>query len=464
MFITNITLKDVLQAQERRYSDGAHFILHRLQNRVPFRNTGLKITIPETYTPWFQNMKRGGLTPHFGAPHHPVHWKCEVCEREREGYANFPQGEAAESPRSYYTATTEPLAEDEQVEEGEQVQIVYPVPLPLPAGLDIKARPRTPYVPGQALCQTDYFGTRATWLSEAGYCDANGHAVATSARCEARRIGKDSMQLETTTPPPTKSPGIESLPRIPLPTNQSSWPAEYDVIFLEDISSLSESTSYYSSNTSASLGPREGTKGNREVANQEWEHFKARVSVQMDRDVRQREKRCDEWIKGGYVGHPDFQLGTQIPMELREIPVEMSRGDYVYASGDHSHGSRFGDGYGIGSDSTVPEWTHDSDTSVTSSSQSPPSLLPPAAYSVDQLVHPNDSVSRYGSPDDFDALPIPSPPPAPRGSPRGSPSSVAAEARGSVPIFDFDEVMEDVMDNFWASEDVRWVFREKYVA
>lgn len=181
MFITNITLKDVLQAQERRYSDGAHFILCRLQkNRVPFRNTGLKITIPETYTPWFQTMKRGGLTSHFGAPHHPVHWKCEVCEREDEGDANLPKCEVAESPRSYYTATTEPLPEDEQVEEGEQVQIVYPVPLPLPAARDMNARPRTPHVPGQALSQKDYFGTRATWLSEAGYCDANGHAVAVS--------------------------------------------------------------------------------------------------------------------------------------------------------------------------------------------------------------------------------------------------------------------------------------------
>lgn len=183
MFITNITLKDVLQAQERRYADGAHFILHRLQkNRVPIRDTGLKITIPETYTPWFQTMKRRGLTPHFGAPHHPVHWKCEVCEREREDErdANLPKCEAAESPRSYYTATTESLSEDEQVEEGEQVQIVYAVPLPLPAARDIKARPRTPHVPGQALSEKDYFGTRATWLSEAGYCDANGHAVAVS--------------------------------------------------------------------------------------------------------------------------------------------------------------------------------------------------------------------------------------------------------------------------------------------
>ncbi|KIR52866.1 hypothetical protein I315_04729 [Cryptococcus gattii Ru294] len=448
MFITNITLKDVLQAQERRYADGAHFILHRLQkNRVPIRNTGLKITIPETYTPWFQTMKRRGLTPHFGAPHHPVHWKCEVCERERD--ANLPKCEAAESPRSYYTATTESLSEDEQVEEGEQVQIVYAVPLPLPAARDIKARPRTPHVPGQALSEKDYFGTRATWLSEAGYCDANGHAVATSARCEARRIGKDSMELETTTPPPTESPGLETLPRIPfLPTNQSSWPAEYDVIFLDDISSLSESTSYYSSNTSASVGPRVGTEANVEVPNEEWEHFKARASVQqMDRDVRLgREERCDEWIKGGGVDHPEFQNGKDIPME--------------HGHGD-GYGTRFGDGYGIGSDSTVPEWTHDSDTSLTLSSQSPP-LLSPGAYSVDQLVHPNDSVSMYGSPDDFDALPISSPPPAPRGSPRGS--LAAQGGRGSLPTFDFDEVMEDVMDNFWASEDVRWVFREKYGA
>lgn len=183
MFITNITLKDVLQAQERRYSDGAHFIFRHLQkNRVPIRNTGLKITIPETYTPWFQTIKRGGLTPHFGAPHHPVHWKCGVCEREGEGEANLPKGEAAESPRSYYTATTESLPEDEQVQEGEQVQIVHAVPLPLRAP-DTKARPRTLHVPGQASCQKDYFGTRATWLSEAGYCDANGHAVAVSVHC-----------------------------------------------------------------------------------------------------------------------------------------------------------------------------------------------------------------------------------------------------------------------------------------
>lgn len=225
---------------------------------------------------------------------------------------------------------------------------------------------------------------------------------------------------------------------------------------MEDISSLSESTSYYSSSASASVGPREETKANLEVANQEWEHFKARVSVQMDRNVRLgRGERCDEWIKGGDEDHPDFQLGKDIPMELREI--------HEHGDGD-GHGARFGEGYGIGSDSTVPEWTHDSDTSLTSSSQSAPPLLPPGAYSVDQLVHPNDSVSRYGSPDDFDALHIPSPPPAPRGSPRGSPNSMGVEARGSLPTFDFDEVMEDVMDHFWASEDVRWVFREKYVA
>lgn len=192
MFITNITLKDVLQAQERRYSDGAHFILRRLQkNRVPFRNTGLKITIPETYTPWFQTMKRGGLTSHFGAPHHPVHWKCEVCEREDAGDTNLPKCEVAESPRSYYTVTTEPLPEDEQVEEGEQVQIVYPVPLPLPAARDMNARPRTPNVLGEALSQKDYFGTRATWLSEAGYCDANGHAVAVSVHYLSKKKNKN---------------------------------------------------------------------------------------------------------------------------------------------------------------------------------------------------------------------------------------------------------------------------------
>lgn len=93
----------------------------------------------------------------------------------------MPKDEAAESPRSYYTATTESLTEDEQVQEGEQVQIVHAVPLPLRAP-DTKARPRTLHVPGQASCQKDYFGTRATWLSEAGYCDANGHAVAVSVK------------------------------------------------------------------------------------------------------------------------------------------------------------------------------------------------------------------------------------------------------------------------------------------
>lgn len=177
----------------------------------------------------------------------------------------------------------------------------------------------------------------------------------------------------------------------------------------------------------------------------------------MDRDVRlRRGERCDEWIKDGYMGgsarggggqdHPEFPLSQGILMELTEI--------HGHGHGNEDgHGTKFGDGYGIGSDSTVPEWTHDSDTSLTSWSQSPP-LLPPGTYSVDQLVHPNDSVSRYGSPDDFDVLHIPSPPPAPRGS------LVAQQAQGPLPTF----FMEDVMDNLWASEDVRWVLREKRVA
>lgn len=80
------------------------------------------------------------------------------------------------------------------MEEEEQVQIVYPiVPRPLPPR-DKKVRPsKTPHVTvamamavavGAAgfrrLSERDYFGTRATWLSEKGYCDASGHAVAVS--------------------------------------------------------------------------------------------------------------------------------------------------------------------------------------------------------------------------------------------------------------------------------------------
>lgn len=103
---------------------------------------------------------------------------------------------SSSSSKSYYnyTTTTEPLPEDEQVEEEEQVQIVYPiVPRPLPPR-DKKVRPsKTPHVTvamamavavGAAgyrrLSERDYFGTRATWLSEKGYCDASGHAVAVS--------------------------------------------------------------------------------------------------------------------------------------------------------------------------------------------------------------------------------------------------------------------------------------------
>lgn len=74
------------------------------------------------------------------------------------------------------------------MEEEEQVQIVYPiVPRPLPPR-DKKVRPsKTPHMTvavGAAgyrrLSERDYFGTRATWLSEKGYCDASGHAVAVS--------------------------------------------------------------------------------------------------------------------------------------------------------------------------------------------------------------------------------------------------------------------------------------------
>lgn len=28
----------------------------------------------------------GDPTLHFGAPHHPVHWKCQVCERGGGGF------------------------------------------------------------------------------------------------------------------------------------------------------------------------------------------------------------------------------------------------------------------------------------------------------------------------------------------------------------------------------------------
>lgn len=197
MFITNITLKDVLEAQARRYSDEAHRILRRPpKKRVPFRNTGLWITIPKPHNPWFVQMRKQGAgdpTLHFGAPHHPVHWKCQVCERGGGGStAAVKSSSSSKSYHNYYTTTTEPLPEDEQVEEEEQVQIVYPiVPRPLPPR-DKKIRPsKTPHMTvamavamGAAgyrrLSERDYFGTRATWLSEKGYCDASGHAVAVS--------------------------------------------------------------------------------------------------------------------------------------------------------------------------------------------------------------------------------------------------------------------------------------------
>lgn len=198
MFIANITLKEVLEAQKRRYSDEAHLNLCRSQKkRVPLRNTGLWITIPKTASPWFVQMgsqregSHGDPAPHFGAPHHPVHWKCQVCERGEGGDTTKSKQvnrrrKAAESSRwSYcnYTTTTEPLAEDEQVEEEEQVQIVYPVaPRRFPPRDTAFPRPRrTLHVPHYpALSERDYFGTRATWLSEEGYCDASGHAVAVS--------------------------------------------------------------------------------------------------------------------------------------------------------------------------------------------------------------------------------------------------------------------------------------------
>lgn len=61
-------------------------------------------------------------------------------------------------------------------------------------------------------------------------------------------------------------------------------------------------------------------------------------------------------------------------------------------------------------------------------------------------------MSRCRSPIDLD---IPDTPciPAPRGSP-----VARQQAEGSPPTFDFDEVMEEVMDSIWASEGVRWVY------
>lgn len=194
MFITNVTLKDVLEAQARRYSDEAHRILRRPpKKRVPFRNTGLWITIPKPHNPWFVQMEKQGAgdqTLHFGAPHHPVHWKCQVCERG--GGSSTAAVKSSSSSKSYYnyTTTTEPLPEDEQVEEEEQVQIVYPVVPRLLPPRDKKVRPsRTPHVAVAVAVaaagyprssERDYFGMRATWLSEKGYCDASGHAVAVS--------------------------------------------------------------------------------------------------------------------------------------------------------------------------------------------------------------------------------------------------------------------------------------------
>lgn len=207
---------------------------------------------------------------------------------------------------------------------------------------------------------------------------------------------------------------------------------------------------------------------NPDAPDQEWEHLKARVNIrQMDRDARRRlrlgrriEGR-DEWDEGGYLvgggGMGDRHHGDGIPVELRRIMVEMSGGDYVYAAGHgHGHGIRFGEGYGIGSDSTISEWRQNSssDTSLSPWSNRVPSLLPPLGThcSVDDLVHPDDSVSRCRSPIDLD---IPDTPyiPAPRGSP-----VARQQAGGSPPTFDFDEVMEEVMDSIWASEGVRWVY------
>ncbi|OXG11902.1 hypothetical protein C367_06371 [Cryptococcus neoformans Ze90-1] len=461
MFITNITLKDVLEAQARRYSDEAYRILRRPpKKRVPFRNTGLWITISKTHNPWFVQMRKQGAgdpTLHFGAPHHPVHWKCRVCERG--GGGSTAAVKSSSSSKSYYnyTTTTEPLPEDEQVEEEEQVQIVYPiVPRPLPPR-DKKVRPsKTPHVTvamavavGAAgyrrLSERDYFGTRATWLSEKGYCDASGHAVATSARCEARRIYNDSLELEATTPLPADikpSSSHQLVPRAFSPTNQSS----YEIIVLEDHSPFSEST-WYSSNMSVSVGSRPRQAGDEDEEDdlyewnavnhdapddQEWEHFKARMNIQqMDRDVvRRRLGRRggrDEWVESGY------QVGG---------------------------GGRFGDGYGIGSDSTISEWRRSSsDTSLSPWNRSPSLLHPLMTCSVDDLVHPEDSVSRCGSPTDLytldtlDSPYIPLRPAVPRGSP-----GARQGAEGSLPTVDFHEVMEEVMDSTWASEGVRWVY------